>query len=208
MSEQQPKDTEAAPKRRLGILDAYLQNQTLLRGYISRFLVSSHEIDDVSQETFLRAYNAEQKKAIDEPKAFLFRIAKNLMLSEFKKKSRKVTDYIEDFECTDLDEGLELEDNIMAQQKLGIFCEAVASLPPKRRKVILMKKVYGLSHKEIAERMGVTVSAVEKHLLQGGRFCLAVVAERYPEMSDSSSTSSLRKAAEQQSAASQAKEGQ
>ena len=166
----------------MAIIDAYLQNQSQLRSYISRFLVSAHEIDDVSQETFLRAYNAEQKKTIDEPKAFLFRIAKNLMLSEFKKQSRKVTDYIEDVDNYDLlDEGLKLEDDIMAQQKLGIYCEAVASLPPKRRKVILMKKVYGMSHKEIAQRMGASVSAVEKHLLLGGKACLAVVAGRYPE---------------------------
>ena len=172
----------AAPKHRLAIIDAYLQNQSVLRSYISRFLVSSHEIDDVSQETFLRAYNAEKKKVIDEPKAFLFRIAKNLMLSELKKTSRKVTDYIDDIDHYDLlDEGLKLEDDIMAQQKLGIYCEAVASLPPKRRKVVLMKKVYGMSHKEIAQRMGTTVSAVEKHLLLGGKACLGVIANRYPE---------------------------
>lgn len=170
-------------KPRWGIAEAYLQNQAMLRGYISRFLVSSHEIDDVSQETFLRAYNAEQKKEIDEPKAFLFRIAKNLMLSNFQKKSRKITDYIEDFEHEDLlDEGVSLVDSIMAQQKLGIYCEAVASLPPKRRRVVLMKKVYGMSHKEIARRMGTTVSAVEKHLLIGGKQCLAVMNERYPDM--------------------------
>lgn len=208
MSDQQSNNNESAPERRLGILDAYLQNQSLLRGYISRFLVSSHEIDDVSQETFLRAYNAEQKKTIAEPKAFLFRIAKNLMLSEFRKKSNKVTDYIEDFENPDFDEGLNLEDNIIAQQKLGIFCEAVASLPPKRRKVILMKKVYGMSHKEIAERMGTSVSAVEKHLLLGGRFCLSVVSERYPEMNSKSLTSSLRDKDASQQAVSPTKEVQ
>lgn len=170
-------------KPRWSIAEAYLQNQAMLRGYISRFLVSSHEIDDVSQETFLRAYNAEQKKTIEEPKAFLFRIAKNLMLSEFKKTSRKITDYIEDAEHEEfLDERVNLVDSIMAQQKLGIYCEAVATLPPKRRRVVLMKKVYGMSHKEIARRMGTTVSAVEKHLLIGGKQCLAVMAERYPDM--------------------------
>ena len=169
-------------------------------------MVSSHEIDDVSQETFLRAYKAEQKKIIEEPKAFLFRIAKNLMLSELSKKSRKVTDYIEDFEYSDFDEGLKLEDNIMAQQKLGIYCEAVAALPPKRRKVILMKKVYGMSHKEIAQRMGTTVSAVEKHLLLGAKLCLSVVAERYPEMPDSPQATSLQHTNAKQQPVSQAKE--
>ena len=93
-----------------------------------------------------------------------------------------------------LDEGLKLEDDIMAQQKLGIYCEAVASLPPKRRKVILMKKVYGMSHKEIARRMGTTVSSVEKHLLLGGKTCLAVMANRYPEHAADKSAKKSRKA--------------
>ena len=177
-----PDNPPTAASGRRSIFDVYLQNQAILRSYISRFLVSSHEIDDVSQETFLRAYKAEKTTDIHEPRAFLFRIAKNLMLSEFAKKSRKATDYLEDAETEDmLDSGLQLEDDVIAQQKLGIYCEVVASLPPKRRKVILMKKVYGMSHKEIATRMGTTISAVEKHLLLGGQKCLSLMAERYPE---------------------------
>jgi RNA polymerase sigma-70 factor (ECF subfamily) len=175
--------TPLKPSHGRRIIDVYLENQGILRSYISRFLVSSHEIDDVSQETFLRAYNAEKTTAIREPKAFLFRVAKNLMLSEFKKKSYKATDYLnEDDHSEVLDSGLRLEDDVIAQQKLGIYCEVLASLPPRRRKVMLMKKVYGMSHKEIAARMGVTVSAVEKHLRLGGRKCITLMAKRYPEM--------------------------
>ena len=177
------------------IIDVYLENQGILRSYISRFLVSSHEIDDVSQETFLRAYNAEQSTTITEPKAFLFRVAKNLMLSEFKKKSHKATDYLDEDDRSEvLDSGLRLEDDVIAQQKLGIYCEVVASLPPKRRKVILMKKVYGMSHKDIAERMGTTVSAVEKHLLLGGQKCMALMAKRYPEMTPQSKVTAKKQA--------------
>lgn len=167
----------------LGILDAFMQNHALLRGYISRFFVSSHEIDDVSQETFLRAFKAEKSERIEQPKAFLFKIAKNLMLSELARKSRKITDYIEDLEQGgSISDGVNLEDNVIAQQKLGIYCEAIASLPPKCRKVVLMKKVYGMSHKEIAGRLGITISAVDKHLVKGGKRCRAVLQERYAEV--------------------------
>ncbi len=158
-------DTE--PPR--SILETFMDNQKPLRRFISRYMFSVQDIDDVSQEAFLQAYNAEQKGSIKQPRAFLFRIAKNLMLSEFSKKSRKITDYIEDYEYTEVlatDETL--EGNIMAQQKLGIYCEAVASLPPKCRRVVLLKKVYGLSHKEIAAKMGIQISTVEKHLSKGG----------------------------------------
>lgn len=45
-----------------------------------------------------------------------------------------------------------------------------------------MKKAYGMSYKEIARRMDVSVSTVEKHLIKGGKRCDAVLAERYPEL--------------------------
>jgi RNA polymerase sigma factor (sigma-70 family) len=169
----------AAPR---GILQTFLQHQDSLRNYISRFMVSAHEIDDVSQETFLRAYKAEQKTIIKQPKAFLFRIAKNMMLSEFSSKSRKMIDYVEDFEQVQLQGSTpSLEDHVIAGQKIGVYCEAIASLPPRCRQVILMKKVYGMSHKEIARRMEVSVSAVEKHLIKGGKKCTEHMAVRYPQ---------------------------
>ncbi len=168
------------PNRRYNILETFLQNQVSLKHFISRHLIPTPDIEDISQEAFLRAFEAEKKKRIDEPKAFLFRIAKNLVLSEFSKKSRKITDYIEDFEYSEiLLEDDNLEANVMAQQKLGIFCEAVATLAPQCRKVFLLKKVYGMSHKEISEHLGIAISTTEKHLVKGIRQCNNVIAERY-----------------------------
>jgi len=176
-------DANAVEKPRRGVLEAFLANQEPLRRFISRYMLSMHDIDDVSQEAFLRAYNAEKKGPIHQPKAFLFRIAKNLMFTEFNKKSHKVTDYIEDFEYTEvLASEATLEGDIMAQQKLGMYCEAVATLPPKCRKVVLMKKVYGMSHKEIATHMGIQISTVEKHLTKGVRQCHIIMNERYEQV--------------------------
>lgn len=177
-----PGQTESV-KRSSGVLSAFMNNQVSLRSFISRYMVTKHDIDDVSQETFLRAFKAERNKEIDQPKAFLFRIAKNLMLSEFSKKSRKITDYIEDFERSEvLLDGDSLEANVMAQQKLGIYCEAVASLPPQCRRAVLMRKVYGMPIKEIARRLDISISTAEKHLTKGVRQCNAVIAERYDEV--------------------------
>jgi RNA polymerase sigma-70 factor (ECF subfamily) len=84
------------PSQKTSVLEAFLANQIPLRRFIPRYMLSMHDIDDVSQEAFLRAYNAERKGPVHQPKAFLFRIVKNLLISEFSRKSRKITDYIED----------------------------------------------------------------------------------------------------------------
>ena len=183
----QPSDTAAQTSakggRPSGVLAAFLANQVSLRGFISRFMISAHEIDDVSQETFLRAYKAEMHTAVDQPKAYLFRVAKNLMLNEFGNKLRKVTDYVDDIEALEvLLETDTLEANVIAQQRLGIYCEAMASLPQQCRRVMLMKKVYGLPTKEVARRLGISVSTVEKHMTKGLKDCNAVLAERYSDV--------------------------
>ncbi len=169
-------------KSRFAILTEFKKSQLSLRSFISRYVISPQDIDDVSQETFLRAYKAEQEKKIEHPKAFLFRIAKNLMLSEFSSKARKITDYIEDYDASDeLLNTDNLESNVMAQQKLGVYCEAVASLPSQCRKVVIMKKVYGMQNKEISRRLELSVSTVEKHLTKGIRRLNSTITSRYDE---------------------------
>lgn len=169
-------------KSRFSILAEFNNSQLSLRNFISRYVISPQDIDDVSQETFLRAYKAEKDKEIEYPKAFLFRIAKNLMLSEFSRKARKITDYIEDYDSSEeLLNTDDLESNIMAQQKLGNYCEAVASLPTQCRRVVIMKKVYGMQNKEIARRLELSVSTVEKHLTKGIRRLNSTITSRYKE---------------------------
>jgi RNA polymerase sigma factor (sigma-70 family) len=157
----------------------FLENNTFLKRYLARFLREQQDIEDVVQEAYLRAYNVEQKKTIDEPKAFLFQIAKNLALSELNRKARQVTDYIDDVDSSMVvGSSATTEQELEARQHIALFCEAVASLPERRRRVCLMRKVHGLPHKEISERLGITVSAVEKHLLKGMLACRAYIREK------------------------------
>ena len=167
------------PPHNSAIFDAYTRHQAALKRFISRFLPNSYDIDDVSQETFLRAFTAEKSKEIEQPKSFLFRIAKHVALTQLTKKSRQITDYLEDFEDSEvlLTEDT-VEDELMARETLGIHCEAVAGLPPQCRRVYLMRKVYGMTHKDIAGQLGIAVSTVEKHLMKGVEQCDRYVRER------------------------------
>lgn len=162
---------------------AYKTHVDALRRFISKF-VGRHDVDDVVQEAFLRAYNAETGKQIDQPKSYLFRIAKNVALNQLRQRSRKPTDYLEDFDSPDvLVSEWTLEDEVMAQQKLGIHCAAVAALPPQCRKIYLMRKVYGMSYKDISSALSISVSTVEAHISKGYARCDAYIEKR---MSDNS----------------------
>lgn len=124
----------------------------------------------------MRAYSAERDQPVRSPKAFLFRIARNVALNELARKSRLLTDYIEDSTSLGIeDKGPTPEQHVINQQRLEVFCQAVAVLPPQCRRAFLLRKVYGLSHKEIAAEMGISVSTVEKHIAQGLRRCSTYV---------------------------------
>ena len=166
----------------VNILSAFQNHQLSLKRFISKYLNNTQDIEDVTQEAFLRAYKAEKTTEVRQPKSFLFRIAKNVAISQLRKKSRQITDYIEDQPTSDvLVNEWSTEDEVMAQQKLGIHCEAVAALPPKCRRVYLLRKVYGMSHKEIAAHLGIATSTVEKHLLKGVEACDNFIQEHMSE---------------------------
>ena len=149
-----------------------------MRRFIRRFLYKAEDIDEIAQETFLRAYKTTQGRDIDSPKAYLFQVARSLAYKELSRKTRKLTDYLEDALEDDVAQGDSLEDEVVAQQKVSIFLEGVAELPPKCRRVFLMRKVQAMSYKEIAAELSISVSSVEKHLAIGVERCRQYVALR------------------------------
>jgi RNA polymerase sigma-70 factor (ECF subfamily) len=164
---------------------AFLENHAFLERFLARFFSNQQDIEDVAQEAYLRAYVAEQKKEIEQPKAYLFRIARNLALTQLTRKSKKITDYLEESDASVVIEcGAAADSEVEAQESLGLYCEAVAALPEKCRQVFLLRKVHGLAHKEIAERMSLSVSSVEKYLLRGILECKAFVQEREGRVPD------------------------
>src|SRR5688572_28669651 len=148
----------------------FLEGFALMKRYLARFFSEQQDIEDVAQEAFLRAYVAEQRKSIEQPKAYLFRIAKNLALTKLQKKSKEIAYFVDeagDYICETGDKlDLEVQEPGYAElensELLGIYCDAVAALPEKCRQVFLLRKVHGLSHQEIAERMSLSLSSVEK----------------------------------------------
>ena len=161
------------------VLDAFAAHQVPLKRFIARFMRNTSDVEDIAQETFLCAFSVEQGRPIDQPKSFLYRIAKHIALNQLKRKSRQIACYIEDTDASDvMPLAGSAEEEVIAGQTLALHCDAVASLPPQCRQAYLLRKVHGLSHKEIAEHLGIAVSTVEKHLIKGVEQCDRFIEER------------------------------
>lgn len=172
-----PPETKACAKPAVdgSLLSAYHQHLNALKRYVMRIIHIENDVDDVVQEAFMRAYKTETGGQLQQPKAYLFRVAKHVALNQMRQKINRPTDYLEDTDTVPGNDAT-LEDEVLAQERLGIHCAAVAALSPRRRKVYLMRKVYGMSHKDIADSLGITVSTVEAHLVKAYRQCHQHVA--------------------------------
>jgi len=154
------------------VFKVFEEQQMPLKAFISRLIRKPQDIDDIAQETFVRAFLAEQKGAIQHPKAYLYRIARNLTFEILSKKSNKLTGYIEDSsDYSLLDSGEDIEGIVIVREKLDRVKVAIAEMPPQCQRVFIMHKVYGFKYKEISQQLGISVSTVEKHIMTGLKKC-------------------------------------
>ena len=153
---------------------SFAENESALKRFLERYFYSTHDIEDILQDAFLQTWIIEKKQKIQAPKSYLFKVARNIALKELKKKSRQITAYIEEFNPEELvcNETF-IENEVDLNERLILFEKALATLPPRCRNVFVLRKVFGFSQKEIARRMDISVSTVEKHIINGIQRCNA-----------------------------------
>jgi RNA polymerase sigma-70 factor (ECF subfamily) len=139
-----------------------------------RGIVPPKEVEDIVQETYVRAIQNTKKDTVLEPKAFLFTIAKNLALDYAKRAEHRLASHIDPAESLDT-AALRLNptlDDAASREEFAIFCEAVRHLPVQRRRIFVLKRVYGYSQKEIAAQLDISEKTVERHLTLAMQDCM------------------------------------
>lgn len=161
-----------------------------LRRYLARLLGNTSEAQDVAHDAYMRVYPSVENKSADKPEALLYVTARRLAINRLKRRSISPL----------APEGAALETHasgspgvaqqVMARQELSLLEQAIAELPEGCRTVLLLRKVELLSHREIADRLGIAVSTVEKQHARALRLLRAALpAEtfQHPESSPSAS---------------------
>jgi RNA polymerase sigma-70 factor (ECF subfamily) len=108
------------------------------------------------------------------PKAYLFAAAHNVVMNHHRRsRVRRILQPIEASGDNLIDDAPDAERSLIAQQRVELLWEAVDQLPARTRQIFIMRKVERLRNPEIAEELGISVSAVEKHVRKGLRICRA-----------------------------------
>jgi RNA polymerase sigma-70 factor (ECF subfamily) len=135
---------------------------------------SVQDIEDILQDTFINTYQSSLKQEIRYPKAFMVKTAIRLANRCIQIARRSdATDAIEEFSDESLNHyasaGISsfTERDVLQREDFTNLCEAINQLPAQCRKVFILKKIYGYSQREIAEKLSISESTVEKHVAKG-----------------------------------------
>ncbi|WP_440903395.1 RNA polymerase sigma factor [Catenovulum sp. SX2] len=141
-----------------------------VRSKLKRFvgaIVPPDEVEDIVQDTYVKIWQQHNKQQDEVNQSYVFTVAKNLAIDYLRKPNVKHHQAVEDeaeFGASNADANF---NQLEADRKFVSFCQAVQQLPPQCRKVFVMKKVYGMKIKEIAEELNLSPRTVEVQLQRG-----------------------------------------
>lgn len=153
-----------------------LPHEPALRVWLFRRRVNGLETDDIVQETYAVLAALPAVEHIASPRAYAFQTANSIILRHLRRARIVRIDAIGDVESLDaaLDEPSP-EQQASARQDLRRVNELIAALPAKCREAFMLRKVEGLSQRNVALQMGISESTVEKHISRALRTLMAAM---------------------------------
>lgn len=163
-------------RRKDGVSDALrriaLEHEPALRRFVGARLSAHPDHEDVVQETFLRVARQEDvenklSRSLDSVRSYLFSIATNVMRDGYRKAgTRQKYDDLTRHGARALGVESSAEEIVSAQEQLGNVKAAIMKLSPECRDAFVLNRFEGLSYREVADTMSVSVSMVEKHIMR------------------------------------------
>ena len=155
------------------LIDCFQQHYTALLQFLMRQLQDTELAADVAQETYLRLVAmGEPEQQIEQPRAFIFRIASNLAIDQQRREARHSQRRApEELACDETDRRLCTETIHLARERLSQLDTALAELPPNCAQALMLSRLDGLSYAEISQQLGVSQSMVARYIAQALKHC-------------------------------------
>ena len=134
-----------------------------------KFLKNREDCEGIVQSVFMKLW--EKRDQLDEDsnlKAYLFRISRNLIMNQVKRELFRdvFTHYLE----VHHDDFFDLDQELNYRELIEILDRSIAELPERRRSIFLLSRNEGLTHKEISERLEISVNTVDTQIRHAIRF--------------------------------------
>ena len=162
-----------------------LHSTTLVR-FLARRMNSREDAEDIAQAAFIRLYTLDDPSQLSNAKAFLFQVAANMSIDQLRRKVLH-QNYLEregakapndgSTAVSAMVENIPLEREVEAKQTLQLIYASLDGLPQNPRQAFILNRAKGLTYGEIASQMGVSVSSVEKYILEALKYLRSALAD-------------------------------
>ena len=139
--------------------------EAMLTQFLRRSGRSKSDIDDLIQDVYVRVCEAAAKEIPDPAKPFVFTVARNLLIDRLRREHVVPIETVEDLDALNIAIDAPGPDQaLIAREELRRVQAALDQLPRRAREAVVLRKVEGLSWKEIGQRMGIAERTVNRHL--------------------------------------------
>lgn len=138
--------------------------------FLSRKWVNPKDAEDIRHDIYIRVLEAAERERPGLPKAFLFSVAKNLLIDRARHDRIVAIDLLEDLDALNvLIDEMSPERRASGREQVTRLSALFDRLPQRQRQVVWMRRIEDLPQKEIATRLNIAEATVEKHLVLGIR---------------------------------------
>jgi RNA polymerase sigma-70 factor (ECF subfamily) len=159
---------KSAPELKAWFVREVLPLEAALMQFLRRSWRNESDIGDLCQDVYARVCEAAREKIPHPAKPFVFAIARNLIIDQVRHENVVSIEAVADPDVFAKAADVPAADrSIIAREELHALQRALDNLPPRAREAIILKKIEGLSRREIAIRMGIAEKTVKRHLANG-----------------------------------------
>lgn len=152
-----------AEQEALAALDR--QYRASLMRHFSRRFSDASEREDMVQEVFIHLIRRSGVADLENLKAYVFRTASNVLKDRLRKMRSRHETLHEPFNAEQHEnEDFSPEHVLLARERLSNATTALLELPERTRVIFVLRRLEGMRFQDIAARLGISVSAVEKHM--------------------------------------------
>ena len=145
-------------------------HEAALTRFIRRNWRNESDVADLRQDIYAKIYTAARRQLPLNPRAFLFTTARNHLINTAKRAKIVSFDLVADLEAAFPDvASADLDLQLTAREELRRVQAGLEKLPPRCRQVMTLRRIEGLSTKEVAAHLDISVSTVEQQMVHGLR---------------------------------------
>ncbi|CAN7148782.1 RNA polymerase sigma-70 factor (ECF subfamily) [Pseudomonas alcaligenes] len=152
----------------------YKDHHGWLQGWLRRRLGDRERAADIAQDTFLRLLVTRRLPGSGEGRSYLAQIARNLVIDQWRRQ-RIEQAYLDSLAMLPEPETPSLETRAMVIETLLQIDAMLDSMPAKVREAFMLSQFEGLTYPQIAERLQVSVSSVQKYMIRAIQACYQVL---------------------------------